>query len=84
MNDAENSPIPVSKNDIVGSYLALNGVIYLTNKVYPPDDYVSVYAPILFSERAKIFNWVIRRKDYRLYLNSLISKYSVFVPVDEF
>lgn len=84
MNDAENSPIPVSKNDIVGSYIALNGIVYLTNKVYPPDDYVSVYAPILFSERAKIFNWVIRRKDYRLYLNSLISKYSVFVPVDDF
>jgi len=84
MNDAENSPILVSKNDVVGSYIALNGIVYLTKKVYPPDDYVSVYAPILFSNKAKIFNWVIRRKDYRLYLNSLISKYSVFVPVDDF
>jgi uncharacterized surface protein with fasciclin (FAS1) repeats len=84
MNDSENSPILVSKDDITSSYIALNGLVYQTNKVYPPDDYLSVYAPILFSEKAKIFNWIIRRKDYRLYLNSLISKYSLFVPVDEF
>jgi len=84
MTDSENSPIPIVMNDIAGSYVGVNGVVYLTNNVYPPDDYVSVYGPVLFSEHTKVFNWAIRRNDFRLYLNSLISQYSFFVPTDEF
>jgi len=84
MTDNENSPIPITTGDIVGSYVGVNGVVYMTNSVYPPDDYVSVYGPVLFSERTKVFNWAIRQNDFRLYLNSLISKYSFFVPTDEF
>lgn len=84
MNDSENSPIPANTSDISGAYVGVNGVVYQTEKVYPPDDYVSVYGPVLFSEKAKVFNWAVRRNDYRLYLNSLISRYSFFVPVDDF
>jgi uncharacterized surface protein with fasciclin (FAS1) repeats len=84
MTDNENSPIPITENDLVDSYLGVNGVVYLTNQVYPPDDYVSVYGPVLFSEHTKVFNWAIRQNDFRLYLNSLISLYSFFVPTDEF
>jgi uncharacterized surface protein with fasciclin (FAS1) repeats len=82
--DTENSPLVASSDDIISSYIGLNGVVYETNKVYPPDDYVSVYGPVLFSDKTKVFNWAIRQKDFRLYLNSLISTYSFFVPVDEF
>lgn len=84
MNDSENSPIPVKIGDISGAYVGVNGVIYQTETVYPPDDYISVYAPVLFSEKAKVFNWAVRQNDFRLYLNSIISRYSFFVPVDEF
>ncbi|MFA9390809.1 MAG: hypothetical protein ACERKD_13440 [Prolixibacteraceae bacterium] len=84
MNDSENSPILVSQSDIESSYVGVNGVVYQTKKVFPPDDYVSIYGPVLFSTNAKVFNWAIRRNDFRLYLNSLVSKYSFFVPTDEF
>lgn len=92
--DAENYPIPVQKSHIVGSYTAVNGQIFFTNEVYPPVDYISVYSPVLLSENAKIMNWAIKISEtsvdgtrfefYKLYLNSLVSKYSVFVPTDEF
>ncbi|MBN1186201.1 MAG: fasciclin domain-containing protein [Bacteroidales bacterium] len=84
MNDAENSPIPVSISDISDTYVGVNGVVYQTENVYPPDDYLSVYGPILFSERTKVFNWAVRQNDFRLYLNSLISQYSFFVPTDDY
>lgn len=84
MTDTENSPIYVDEEDIVDSYVGVNGVVYLTNNVYPPDDYVSVYGPVLFSEHTRVFNWAIRQNDFRLYLNSLISRYSFFVPTDEY
>ncbi|MBN2698749.1 MAG: fasciclin domain-containing protein [Bacteroidales bacterium] len=84
MNDSENSPIPISTSDVTASYVGVNGVVYMTEKVYPPDDYVSVYGPVLFSEKTRVFNWAIRRNDFRLYLNSLVSRYSFFVPTDEF
>lgn len=84
MNDEENSRLPVEKEDVVESSLGVNGAVYVTSKVYPPDDYVSIYGPVLFSDKTQIFNWAIRQNDFRLYLNSLISKYSLFVPTDEF
>ena len=84
LNDSENSPIPISQSDVTNSYVGVNGVVYQTEKVYPPDDYVSVYGPVLFSEKTKVFNWAIRQNDFRLYLNSLVSRYSFFVPTDDF
>ena len=84
MNDSYNSKIPITSADISNTYVGVNGVVYETEAVYPPDDYVSVYGPVLFSEKAKVFNWVILNEDFRLYLNSLVSRYSLFVPTDDF
>lgn len=84
MTDSENSAINISTDDIVNAYIGVNGIVYETNKVYPPDDYVSVYGPVLFSEKTKVFNWAIRRNDFRLYLNSLVSRYSFLVPTDQY
>lgn len=94
MVDAENYRIPVEKSHIVGSYTAVNGQIFYTNEVYPPVDYISVYSPVLLSENSRIMDWAIRISEtsvdgtrfefYKLYLNSLVSKYSLFVPTDEF
>lgn len=86
LKDSENSRIPITKDDVIpnSSYVGLNGVIYKTSKVYPPDDYVSVYAPVLFGDQTTVFNWAVRENDFRLYLNSLVSTYSFFVPTDEY
>jgi hypothetical protein len=91
MVDEDNSPLPVSRNDIDKAYIGTNGVIYETNKVYPPDDYASVYGPVLLSandaspvNKTKIWNWAIVQNDFRLYLNSLVSRYSFFVPTDDY
>ncbi len=91
MVDEDNSLLSVSKNDIENVYIGSNGLIYETNKVYPPDDYVSVYGPVLLSandaspvNKTKIWKWAILQNDFRLYLNSLVSRYSFFVPTDEY
>ena len=84
INDSENSPIKIRADHVKSAYIGVNGVVYSTSEVYPPDDYVSIYGPVLFSENTKIFNWIIQYSDFRLYLNSLISRYSMFVPTDEF
>jgi uncharacterized surface protein with fasciclin (FAS1) repeats len=94
MVDAENYRLPVEPSHIDDAYTAVNGVVYLTNHVYPPVDYISVYSPILLSPNTNIYNWAINRTEdgyggtkfafYKLYINSLVSKYSVFVPTDEY
>lgn len=91
MVDEDNSVLPVKEEDIVKTYIGSNGVVYQTNKVYPPDDYISVYGPVLLSandvspvNKTKIWKWAITQNDFRLYLNSLVSTYSFFVPTDEY
>ncbi|MDD4990999.1 MAG: fasciclin domain-containing protein [Paludibacter sp.] len=95
MVDVENYTLPVEKNHIVDAYTGVNGVVYTTNTVYPPVDYISVYSPVLLSNDSKIMNWVIKyntekAKDgtpfafYKLYLNSLTAKYSLFIPADRY
>jgi uncharacterized surface protein with fasciclin (FAS1) repeats len=45
----------------------------------------SVYAPVLLNSNTKIFNWAITSTDfYKVYLNSMVMKYSLFVPTDEY
>ena len=62
MVDAQSSKINVKKSDIIDSmnYVGINGLVYVTNAIYPPDDFVSVYGPVLFSSRTlKSSNWAI-------------------------
>lgn len=91
MVDEDNSPLPVRRDHIERVYLGTNGAVFETNRVYPPDDYISVYGPVLLSandaspqHKTKIWKWAIIQNDFRLYLNSLVSRYSFFVPTDEF
>ena len=93
MVDAENYSLPVTTSQIAKTYTGVNGEVFVTNKVYPPVDYISVYSPVLLSNNSKIMNWAINITQtsafgsfafYRLYLNSLVSKYSLFIPTDEY
>lgn len=81
LNDA-NDPMGISKEDIDSVWLGCNGVIYLTNKVYSPTAYVSVSFPALINETMNILYWGIEQLQYNVYLNSLNSYYSFFVPTN--
>ncbi len=95
MVDEENYQLPVTTENILKqqNYTAVNGEVYVTNKVYTPVDFISVYGPVLLSEDTKIMNWAISRTIsqggatfafYKLYLNSLVVKYGLFIPTDEY
>ena len=85
MNDESSFPMNVSKDDIVKSYVTSNGIVYITNKVYPPIDYHSVYASAMTSFSSRILNWGIQDKTMKffLYLRSMENKYNLIVPVDD-
>ncbi|GAB6011310.1 fasciclin domain-containing protein [Viscerimonas tarda] len=82
MNDAKD-PMGVKKEDIIKTYLTANGVVYITNKIYPPASYVAVSAPALISENMRIFNWAIKDLEYYAYLLSMDSYYSFLIPTDD-
>ncbi|MGN1263951.1 MAG: fasciclin domain-containing protein [Prevotella sp.] len=81
LNDA-NDPMGISKEDIDSVWLGCNGAVYLTNKVYSPTAYVSVSFPALINETMNVLYWGIKRLQYNVYLNSLNSYYSFFIPTN--
>lgn len=81
LNDA-NDPMGVKVEDIDSVWLACNGAIYQTNKVYTPTAFVSVSYPVIVNETMNIIKWAIDKDvlQYKVYLNSLNSRYSFFIP----
>ena len=81
LNDA-NDPMGVKVEDIDSVWLACNGAVYLTNKVYTPTAFVSVSYPVIINETMNIIKWAIDKDvlQYKVYLNSLNSTYSFFIP----
>ena len=82
LNDA-NDPMGVEVSAIDSVWLGCNGAIYLTNHVYSPTAYVSVSFPALVNESMKIIYWGIEQLQYNVYLNSLNSYYSFFIPTNK-
>ncbi len=78
---------------IIGSLLACNGVIYLTDKVYGPADYTSVAAPAYISKDNLVMRWAIYNGsteatdymglNYYAYLKAMQSRFVLFLPSDE-
>ncbi len=85
MVDKKGSRVKASPSDILNekNYIGLNGLVYVTNKIYPPDDYVSVYGPVLFSNKTTVLTWGIKKYLYHLYLNSMVNSYAFVAPTDE-
>ena len=81
LNDA-NDPMGVKLADMDSVWVACNGAIYLTNKVYSPTAYVSVSFPALINRTMKIIDWAITQCKYNVYLNALGSDYSFFIPTN--
>lgn len=87
MNDENSFAMNVSRGDVEHSFVASNGMVYVTNKVYPPIDYQSVYASVMTSEQTRIMNWALQDDDatmkFYLYLRSMENMYNLLVPTDE-
>ena len=85
MNDESSFPMHVLKGDIERSYIASNGIVYVTNTVYPPIDYQCVYASSMTNQSTRIMNWGIQDKNLKfyLYLRSMENQYNLIVPTDE-
>lgn len=81
LNDA-NDPMGVDKSHIDSVLLCCNGAVYITNTVYSPTKYVSVAFPPLVNETMKIVDWAINDLQYHVYLNSLNSTFSFFIPTN--
>lgn len=82
LNDA-NDPMGVVPEAIDSVWLGCNGAVYLTNRVYSPTAYVSVSFPALINETMRIMYWGIEQLQYDVYLNSLNSYYSFFIPTND-
>lgn len=80
--DDGKQPMGITNANIVKSYLADNGVVYVTNKVYAPASYVAVTAPILVNDSTKVFNYEVKNTGFDAYLLSMDSWYSFAVPWD--
>jgi uncharacterized surface protein with fasciclin (FAS1) repeats len=85
MEDKMGTSLGVLPGDIKRSFIASNGVVYLTDKVYPPTEYASVMAPVFTNDNAAIFTWAIREYRFDLYLLSMEKGifYSFLVPGDD-
>ena len=73
----------IEKDDVVRSILCCNGVVFVTNRVFPPVSYVAVSAPTLVNENMKIMRWAIEQYGFDAYLLSMDSYYSFILPTDD-
>ena len=85
LNDAQES-MGVDKADVDSCFMANNGVVYMTNKVFAPASFRSVYYPTLVNAEAmNIVNWALTNKNIYLkpYLLSMDSKYMFIIPTND-
>lgn len=86
LSDQKGFLLNLKEEDIVKSTLACNGLVYQTNRVFPPIDYQCAYGPTLTSPVTKVMKLAIDDNDelkFHLYLRSLENQYNLLVPVDE-
>ena len=82
LNDAAD-PMGITKEHVDSVWLACNGAIYLTNRVFTPTSFVSVMYPTVVDQNMSIMHWAINQLNYGAYLNSLNSRYSFFLPSND-
>lgn len=86
LKDMAGYDMEIAEDNIVGSYVARNGIVYLINKVLPPLDYRSVMGPVKVDQGLKIFNLAMGDNycQFQYYLRSLKSTFNFFVTPDEY
>jgi uncharacterized surface protein with fasciclin (FAS1) repeats len=83
LQDKMGTPIGIKPADIQYAQVCPNGVVYVTDNVYAPTEYISVVAPVLIGANTKIFNWAIKNQQFDLYLLSMVNRFTFLVPTDE-
>ena len=73
----------VKEENVLRTQLCCNGVVYFTNRVYPPVAYISVSAPTLVNDNMRVADWAIEELEFYAYLRSMDSYYSFILPTDE-
>ena len=82
LNDAMEE-MGVTVNDIDSCFMGCNGVVYMTNRVFPPAAFSSVAYPALAHPSSlSIIWWAIDELYFRPYLLSMDSRYSVILPTN--
>ena len=92
-SDGVPSKFPQVKNDahidmgmdtayVEDAILCNNGVVYVTNRVFPPVSYVAVSAPTLVNTNMLIMRDAITKYGFTAYLHSMDSYYSFVLPTD--
>ncbi len=82
LNDA-NDELGLATEFVDSVYMACNGAVYLTNKVFNPVAYISVTFPALINETMNILYWGVEQLGFDVYLNSQNTYYSLFIPNNE-
>ncbi len=90
MSDDSGMEMGVKPEDVERTFTGCNGIVYLTNRVYAPVDYQSVYAPVLVSDSTTLMYPIIKNENqdseynlkYHFYLRSLDNRYNLLVPTN--
>ena len=83
LNDAK-EVLGITAADVDSCFMACNGVVYLTNKVFTPAEYASVAYPALaHASTMNIIYWAIEYRNYLPYLLSMDSKYAMLLPTND-
>ena len=84
MKDEAGYDMNISESNIVGKYVARNGVVFLIDKVLPPLDYRSVMGPAKIDLNNQMFNIAMNdaHTQFMYYLRSLLSCYQFFITPD--
>ena len=78
--DSNNDPMMIETSNVDSVKMCCNGAIYFTNYVFSPADYKSVSFPTISNESLEILDWAIKNLEFDAYLNSMVARYSFFVP----
>ncbi|MGM9710255.1 MAG: hypothetical protein ACI3ZB_11740 [Prevotella sp.] len=87
MEDEKGYSVDIRTEDIKGSYIARNGLVYTTNKVLSPQDYKTVMGPAKINEDNSIFNKAISETQYSYYaylLRAPMNTYYLFVTPNKY
>jgi uncharacterized protein Veg len=78
IEDENGYSMDVATSNIVRSYVGRNGLVYVTNKVFPPQDYRTVMGPAKIDTMNSIFNKAITNTSYSYFAYLLRAPQNVY------
>ena len=74
----------IKPSDVEECVVANNGVIYILNNVFGPDEYRAVSAPALYMKNMSIMKAIIDALGYKPYLLAMDAEYTLIVPDNDY